>query len=565
MLVGANKKKTKNKINKTEEEEPINIEETSDSLIQQFIENRDYSGAATVIDFFVEELQQPYTRDLSLWKAYSLFHMGKYFDAITEYQKLLIDDPNDLILNLYIASCHFYNGDYDEAQNSVLKGMDCDLKTRLMFHIAQHRNDEQQLFKTHSEMTGTLENQLSLAAIHFTRANYQDALDIYQKILATHPEFLAIYAYIAMCQFKLDLFQESNDSIDEYLAVNSDSAISLNLKACSYFRIFGAEIAESQLLQIKKFSSATYDFVDSIIQHNVLIFHDGENGLTILPKLIDVIPEARYNLSILYLRQNEPVEAYNVIKDIDPLDPADAILKAIISYAAGESTDNEVLIQEANTTFAEIGQMEVIKDTIPGRQCFAMSKFIEGDYESALRILHTIEEFIGTTDEFKYNIGLTLAALGRYNEAESYFVGIENEDYKQELFYTSWLSKCFIKNNKCDKAWELYIQATQTDDANTLLQIISNEAYLSGQYYYAMKAYHALTQFDLNPGYKQGMIASSAGLFRSILSQKEDSSYVIEILTILNSDPDDQQMMSALQIIQNYVDTSDTFNLIDGI
>lgn len=40
-----------------------------------------------------------------------------------------------------------------------------------------------------------------------------------------------------------------------------------------------------------------------LIQHNVVVFRGGQGALQVLPKLVDVIPEARFNLIIYYLQQ----------------------------------------------------------------------------------------------------------------------------------------------------------------------------------------------------------------------------------------------------------------------
>jgi hypothetical protein len=40
-----------------------------------------------------------------------------------------------------------------------------------------------------------------------------------------------------------------------------------------------------------------------LIRHNLVVFRGGQGALQILPKLVDVIPEARFNLIIYYLHQ----------------------------------------------------------------------------------------------------------------------------------------------------------------------------------------------------------------------------------------------------------------------
>lgn len=555
MIVGSTKKRAPVQQREQQIDEHA-LQETNDQFILQSIEGRDYSGATTFIEFLRDELNVPYTKDLALWHGYSLFHLGEYSDAIDVYTKLLKEDPEDSILNLYISSCLFYNQDYQLAREYADKGPSCDFKTRLLFHIAHQTNDETQLFQAHSQLIGTLENQLSLAAIHYMRSHYQDAIDIYQKLLIQHPEFLALHVYIAMCQFKLDQFEDSNESVDVYLGTNSDSAVALNLKACDYLRLFDAEIAESQLLQIRKFSSATYDFIDSLIKHNICIFHDGDDGFTILPKLVNNLMEARFNLSVLYMRENNPSEAYNLLGDFQPVDVNESILKATVCLAVGQLTTDAGPIEESNAIFQEIGSMEIIKDTVPGRQCLISSKFINGEYDEVLRIMQTIEQLIGECDEYNYNKGMSLAALSRWAEAERHLLLVKNTSYTREIFYNSWLCRCYIKNRKPDAAWNLYAEATSADDAKTLLQIIASDCYSAGAYYYSMKAYDVLSKYELDPMFKEGMIASSVGVFRNVLSRKETPDKLQDVVATLSTEPDAAQVLTT---ITQYIETSNEF------
>jgi hypothetical protein len=51
----------------------------------------------------------------------------------------------------------------------------------------------------------------------------------------------------------------------------------------------------------------------------------------VLPPLVDVIPEARLNLVIYYLKQDDVSEAYMLIKDLEPTVPQEYILKVSLS------------------------------------------------------------------------------------------------------------------------------------------------------------------------------------------------------------------------------------------
>ena len=549
MIVGGRKKKKAVQQETAETKAESKPQETNEEYIQRTIETRDYMGAVTFIEFIRDELNQPYTRELALWHGYCLFHCGQYSEAIELYEKLLKQDPTDTVLYLYIASCQFYNQDYEEARASALKGPECDFRTRLIFHIAHQMNDEQELFKAHSQLVGTLENQLSLAAIHYMRSHYNDAIEIYQRLLLQHPDFLALNVYIAMCQFKLDMWEESNEAVDLYLGENSDSAVALNLKSCDYLRLFDPEIAESQLLQIKKFSSAAYDFVDALVTHNLCIFKDGIDGFTVLPKLINALPEARYNLAVLYMRNNNPKEANEILQDYQPVELNETILRGTVLLALGQLNSEASQIEEANSTFAEVGEMENVKDTVPGRECLASTKFIVGEYEETLRVLQTIEELVSDVDEYNYDKGMTLCSLSKWAEAERYMLLVKNPAYTKEIYYCSRLCRCYIKNNKPEAAWNLYVDATSTDDSKTLLHIIASDCFSSGLYYYAMRAYDVLSKYETDPHFKDGLIASAVGVFRSVLTKKETSDKLSEVINVLSSEPDAAQV---LQTIQQY-------------
>ena len=59
-------------------------------------------------------------------------------------------------------------------------------------------------------------------------------------------------------------------------------------------------------------------FQDSdLLRHNLVVFRAGENALQVLPPLIDVVPEARLNLVIYYLKNEEVNEAFHLIKDME--------------------------------------------------------------------------------------------------------------------------------------------------------------------------------------------------------------------------------------------------------
>lgn len=556
MIVGAKAKKVPKVQEKVEEELPdLNIE--SIETIINAVEQRNYSAAATYIEFLEEDLNMQVDNSFKLWKGYCLFHQGKYQEAIELYQKMLEADPNNLILHLYISSCLFYLKEFDEAKAEAEKGPQCDYKIRLLFHIAHQQNDEELLFQCHSKLVGTLENQLSLAAIHYQRSNYQEGIDLYQKLLAEHPDYIALNVYIAMCMFKLEKFQESNDSVDEYLGINSDSAVALNLKSCDYFKLFpDPAVAESQLLQVKKFGSASFNFIDDLIQHNLCVFLGGADGYQVFPKLIASVPEARNNLATLYVRDNNADEAFTLLENFKPSDVNDFILKGTVLLEYGQNKSDVNLIEEANQIFSIISEMEDIKDTVIQRCAMATTNFINADFYKVIKIMDSFRHVLGTCDEFIYNEGMANGVLENWKQAEECFAKLENSPYKQDPSYQQWYAKTLLKNKKYEQAWQLYLDATKTEVASAILQIIASETFSDGEYVYSMRAYDQLNKIEFNnPEFAQGVLASAAGAFKRCLQHKETNDIVLEIQSILGSDPAFEKYY---QIIQTYIEQNPT-------
>ena len=66
--------------------------------------------------------------------------------------------------------------------------------------------------------------------------------------------------------------------------------------------------------------------------------------------------------------------------------------------------------------------------------------------------------------------------------------------YKNEPSFLTWLSRCYIKTKSPEKAWCLYLDATNTEAANDVLQIIAADCYEDGFYLFAMRSYDILSK-----------------------------------------------------------------------
>ncbi len=107
-------------------------------------------------------------------------------------------------------------------------------------------------------------------------------------------EDIALNVYIAMCYYKMDIYDVSLEILAIYLQSFPDSIIGINLKACNHFRLYNGKAAEAELKVLQ--DKGIHLQSNELIRHNLVVFSNGDHALQVLPGLIETIPEARLNL-----------------------------------------------------------------------------------------------------------------------------------------------------------------------------------------------------------------------------------------------------------------------------
>ena len=246
--------------------------------------------------------------------------------------------------------------------------------------------------------------QLSLAAIHYLRGHFQEATDIYKRLLLENREDLALNVYVAMCYYKLDYYDVSLEILAVYLQTYPDSAVAINLKACNHFRLYNGKAAEAELKVLAEHGHVLQ--ANDLIRHNMVVFSNGDQALQVLPSLLDFIPEARLNLVIYYLRNDGVEEADNLLKDLEPSTPQEYILKGVVNACMGQSMGMKENLKNAQKFFQLVGASASECDTIPGRQCMASCFFLLKQFEDVNIYLNSIKQYMYADDDFNWNYGI---------------------------------------------------------------------------------------------------------------------------------------------------------------
>uniref|UniRef100_A0A4X1V7U1 Intraflagellar transport protein 56 n=1 Tax=Sus scrofa TaxID=9823 RepID=A0A4X1V7U1_PIG len=289
---------------------------------------------------------------------------------------------------------------------------------------------------------------------------------------------------------------------------------------------------KAELKSLMDNASSSFEFAKELIRHNLVVFRGGEGALQVLPPLVDV-PEARLNLVIYYLRQDVQ-EAYNLIKDLEPTTPQEYILKGVVNAALGQEMGSRDHMKIAQQFFQLVGGSASECDTIPGRQCMASCFFLLKQFDDVLIYLNSFKNYFYNDDIFNFNYQAK-AATGSTSEGEEIFLLIQSEKLKNDYIYLSWLARCYIMNKKPRLAWELYLKMETSGESFSLLQLIANDCYRMGQFYYSAKAFDVLERLDPNPEYWEGKRGACVGIFQMILAGREPKETLREVLHLLRS------------------------------
>ena len=561
----------------------------STPTLSSFLHKRDYTGALTLLQHQKADTLKQRTsageEQRLAWLAYCHYHLGDHQKALDVYTELAERAKQPLKereeekseegdeegggkvaeatteatgprappeqWQLYVACCHFYLGNYQQADTLLESLPASPLSSRLQLHISHRLADETRLMKLHGKMSSAMEDQLSLASIHYLRNHYQEATDIYKKLLLDQRDATALQVYVAMCYYKLDYYDVSLEILQPYIAQHPDSATAMNLKACNHYKLYDGKAAETELKPIIDTLTATsaasasaggtggaggggaHSLENDILRHNLVVFRNGEQALSTLTPLVDLIPEARLNLAIHHLRQHQVAEADALMKELEPVTPQEYILKGVVSSAVGQLTDSRPHLKAAQEYFQLVGASASECDTIPGRQCMASCFFLLKQFDDVLIYLNSIKAYSGSDSIFLFNHGIALSAVEQFSEALEALVGVSDANVKSTYVYLSWLCRCYVMTGAAKSAWEIYLKMDSTNDSFQLLQLIANDCYKIGSFFYAAKAFDVLERLDPTEAYWEGKRGACVGVFQQVLAKKERKELMRDVVAML--------------------------------
>ncbi len=315
----------------------------------------------------------------------------------------------------------------------------------------------------------------------------------------------------------------------------------------------GGPEAEELFRKLEKHYEGSNLFEEhDLLRHNQSVFQGGVNALKVFPPLQELYPEAKLNLIIHHLKENQIEEAFKKTHDMKPLTPREYILKGVVYSLFGQLKENQEYLQTAQQQFQLIGTSATECDTVSGRQCIASYLFLKKQFEDVILYLKTIQEFMANDDSFNWNYGIALASTGKFQQAEEILMLVQSEDFRQEFIYNAWLAKSFIRNGKPELAWNLYLEMDTSNEIVGFVSLIANECYSSEYFFFALKAFDILERLD-NNDYTDAKLGSAAGVFKDFLTNKLLINQMEESVQILRAGVKNARVEDLLKTIEPFL------------
>lgn len=258
-----------------------------------------------------------------------------------------------------------------------------------------------------------------------------------------------------MCYYKIDFKDVALDQVNIYLNQHPESLTANNLKAAILYSYLGKTKDATEVLKelAKRHKGGNLIEENDLLRHNYAVFNHDESHATSKLKtfsnLVDIIPEAKTNLILYYLKNGQVNQAHNMVQDMQPASTKDYIIIAIVHYLlACKGEKREENEKKAYTYFHSVGASSSDCDTIEGRQCMASCMRISNLYSDEETYLDSIEEFMSDDDNFNWNYALALVGTQKYEEAESKILRIKDPKVTGDEKYLLWLCRIYILNGK---------------------------------------------------------------------------------------------------------------------
>ena len=152
--------------------------------------------------------------------------------------------------------------------------------------------------------------------------------------------------------------------------------------------------------------------------------------------------------------------------------------------------------------------------------------------------------------DFLWNLGVALAACGKYREAEEVLLQVRSPALTSDPVFAVWLARAHCMCQHPRAAWELYLKRRESSEggaggsgggsssggagATLLLRTIAVDCYTTGQFFYSALAYDTLEKMEPGEGELwAGKLGACAGVLQAVAGGVESKESLREVYALL--------------------------------
>jgi intraflagellar transport protein 56 len=165
----------------------------------------------------------------------------------------------------------------------------------------------------------------------------------------------------------------------------------------------------------------------------------------------------------------------------------------------------------------------------------ASSFFLLRSFPDVVKYLRSIRSYYAADDTFLYQYGIALSQTSEWAEAEEILLSVKSEKIKAEYSYIAALVRSHIMAKHAKKAWDIYLKMDTSNESFNVVQLIANDCYRVGSFFYAAKAFDVLERLDGAIEYWQGKRGACVGVFQQVIAGREPSDSLLDAMKLLDA------------------------------
>lgn len=412
---------------KSKEDEELQI--TSQELIEQLNILRKQKKY-NIVENLAKKYLEKRVRDDGVRTVFAkvLHETHRIYEAIDQAKIILKHQPTNLKMMIFLANCYI---DVEKPMKAINifqevleKDQDNAVAIKGLAEVYLNTNQKKSAIKMYQKLEKFLEsnqekakNKLTIAKIHIEFADFDLAIEEYEKILELYPDDINVKKAL------IELYNR-----------NANYEQLINLALDLYSKYADNDIGLWAIEALMETYKTIQNYEKAMEYANLIKIHPLANNV-----------QSNENIAMILLEEGKSEESIELLKTLLTEDPNNITLKKELSLAYEKNKDfnhacdiYKKILDEA--TASNVNQIHLELSNIYSN--WAMYNFTQGDNEECFKHFTTAIKYFDQNPDIYYRLGQVNYLIKNFNEAIlQYKKAIELNPQDSEYYYV--ISECY--------------------------------------------------------------------------------------------------------------------------